>query len=119
MSPERRAQRSAAINAHPLSHFLRAAAPGAPNAATLLALADAVDAADTVDAAPGAAGEALRWFDATVRLVGGRYEPCAPVRRRLRNLTAADDAAQTIARLAAEELATRAVIRESRGANRR
>jgi hypothetical protein len=54
-----------------------------------------------------------------VRLVSGRYEPCAPVRRRLRHLTPVEDPAQTIARLAAEELTTRAVRHEASSSARR
>ena len=101
-------RKDAVIDAHPLSALLRSAARGAhnANAIALTALADVVDAPSPM------AAEALCWFDTTVHLVDGRYEPCAPVRRRLRGLTSAEDPAQTIARLAAEELTTRAVVRE-------
>lgn len=86
---------------------MRAAATGAANAAALLALAEEVDAPSPPVA------DALRWFDTVVRLSpDGRYVPCAPVRRRLRHLSAAQEPAQTVARLAAEELTTRAVRHE-------
>jgi hypothetical protein len=107
------ARKDAAITAHPLSTHLRAAAQGAPNAVALIALAEEVDAPS-----PSAA-QALQWFDTTVRLVSGRYEPCAPVRRRLRHLSPVEDPAQTIARLAAEELTTRAVLRDGPSPARR
>jgi hypothetical protein len=108
--PYRAARKDAAIHAHPLSALLRAAAQGAANAVALIALAEEVDAPS-----PPAA-EALLWFDRTVHLApDGRYVPCAPVRRRLRHLTLAHDPAQIIARLAAEELTTRAALHERGG----
>jgi hypothetical protein len=105
--PPRAARKDAAITAHhPLSAHLRAVALDAPNADALIALADEVD-----EPSPAAA-EALGWFDSTVRLVGGRYEPCARVRRRLRHLSAEADPAKTIARFAAEELTNRAALHD-------